>query len=250
MTMDAATIARLNDLNRRFYRRHAAAFDAKRRAPWPGWERIVASPAAGGRPAILDVGCGNARYGLEAERRLGRPVDYVGLDASRELLRLARARTPSHWRFVEADFVACGLPLARECRFDLVTCFGVLHHVPGEAVRAALLTSLAARLAPGGRLAVSFWRFGERRRFRGRALDRHAPGGWPVEGLDTSELEANDYRLPWGEERPDRPWRYCHWVDGEEIERLVTGIGLRRLDEYTADGRSGDLNHYCVLERD
>ena len=249
--MDAATVDLLNAYNRRFYERHAASFDDKRRSPWPGWERVTALLARTRRPSILDAGCGNARFGLYADERRGGPIDYVGVDVSTDLLRFAAARCPPHWRFVAADLVAGGLPIAAGKSFDLVSCFGVLHHVPGEATRRVLLESLAGRVGKGGHLAVSFWRFGTRERFRRRALERHEARAWGVESLEPTDLEENDFLLPWGNAADgDRPARYCHFVDRPEAERLVSGLGLIQIDEFAADGHEGDLNHYCFLRRD
>ncbi len=50
-------------------------------------------------------------------------------------------------------------PLAGVPSCDLVACFGFMHHVPGIDLRLGLARALARRLAPGGLLACSFWRF-------------------------------------------------------------------------------------------
>ena len=258
--MDAPTVARLNALNREFYRRHALSFDRTRRAPWPGWQRVAELVSSLDRPSILDVGCGNARFGLFLASAESRPIDsldidYVGIDASPRLLAIAASRGPSHWRWVEADVIAEPLPLVGE--FDLVVCFGVLHHVPGESTRQALLSSLAERLAQGGHLAVSFWQFGDRARFRDRALGWRSGVRGP-ESLDLSKLEHNDFLLPWGADsgsaQGELPIRYCHFVDRAEARRLVGELrvekpGLEPVDEFVADGHSGDLNLYHLLRR-
>lgn len=249
--MDAATVELLDALNRRFYSRHAASFDGERRAPWPGWKRVSALVADIDHPSILDAGCGNARFGHYLEGRLGRAIDYVGVDASAELLRLAAARAPAGWRWVAADLLAGRSPGSLSDGSDLVTCFGVLHHVPGEAARRSLLESLAAEVTQGGHLAVSFWRLGTRERFRRRAVDAGEIRNQGLESLDPAQLDENDFLLPWGDDGgAEQPLRYCHHVGSAEAERLVTGLGLAPVDEYLADGRSGDLNRYRVLRRD
>lgn len=256
--MDETTIARLAAVNRDFYRRRAAAFDETRRAPWPGWGRVSALLATTERASILDVGCGNGRFGAFLDGRLRRPLDYVGVDSSRELLRLAAGRAPAGSRFVEAD-LSGPEPLAAVEReggagFDLVAGFGLMHHLPGEATRRRVLEAMAARVAPGGHLAVSFWQFGERARFRDRALD------WGGVGLTGERVERNDFLLPWGatDDGEDggpgagaatRVPRYCHYADRAEARRLVAGLELVLRDEYRSDGRSGDLNLYLLLAR-
>ena len=41
--------------------------------------------------------------------------------------------------------------------------------------------------------------------------------------------------------------RYCHFLDEEEIDRLLAAAALPCLDRFTADGREGALNDYLVL---
>ena len=177
--MSPETVLALNEINRRFYRTSAEAFSASRDYPWLGWERIV-----GGLPgpprSVLDVGCGNARFGAYLAAWLGGEFSYLGLDASAELLALARQRSdlPRDTTLIERDLVAgpCAEALPGG-RHSLVAAFGLLHHVPSFARRRELLCALAERLEPGGRLAISVWRFGAFERFR----DKQVPFEPPIE---------------------------------------------------------------------
>ena len=100
--------------------------------------------ALAGRHGVraLDVGCG---AGLTALRLSRRPEisEVVGLDLSPEALRHARRHHPLVCRGS-----ALNLPLASG-RFDLVTCFDVLQHLPPGGDRRAA-AELARVLAPGG----------------------------------------------------------------------------------------------------
>ena len=246
--MDDSTAARLNALNRDFYRRHAASFDARRRTPWPGWERVAERLVGIDRPSILDVGCGNARFGHDLADQLERAIDYVGVDVSPELLQIAARRAPASWRLIEADVIADGLPTSVGAGFDLVSCFGVMHHVPDERNRRRLLDELAAVLRPGGHLAVSFWQFGERERFRRRERP------WASHGFPEGPPESGDALLAWGDVpegaaggAPEPPVRFCHFSDPAEVRRLMARLALEPSDEFSADGTTGDLNFYVVL---
>jgi tRNA (uracil-5-)-methyltransferase TRM9 len=240
--MSPETILALNEINRRFYRTSAEAFSASRDYPWLGWERIV-----GGLPepprSVLDVGCGNGRFGVYLAAWLGGEFSYLGLDASAELLALARRQTglPADTTLVQRDLVADpsaeALPAGRH---PLVAVFGLLHHVPSFDRRRELLGALADRLEPGGRLAVSVWRFGAFERFRHKRVPFEPP-------VDTADLEPGDALLSFGEE--PGAVRYCHFLDGEEIDRLVAAAALPCLDRFSADGREGALNDYLVLGR-
>mgnify|MGYP000004235310 CR=1 FL=1 len=77
--MDDATIAQLNALNRDFYRVAGEDFDRTRGKPWPGWARLLpylrldtvpdshegfqSNTPTGATLSVLDVGCGNGRFG-------------------------------------------------------------------------------------------------------------------------------------------------------------------------------------------
>lgn len=99
--------------------------------------------------ALLDVGTGTGRV-LELLAPLCRRA--VGIDASREMLTIARAKLDAanlgNASVRQGDVYR--LPVEAN-RFDLVTIHQVLHYLddPGRAVREA-----ARALRPGGRLAV------------------------------------------------------------------------------------------------
>ena len=71
--MNRVTVERLIALNREFYRSRAAEFDVSRRNPWPGWARVLDAIDRTRNVAILDVGCGNGRFGLFAEELPNEP---------------------------------------------------------------------------------------------------------------------------------------------------------------------------------
>ena len=87
--MNDFTIQYLNQINRRFYETVAAEFDASRQRAWAGWEEVVRNLKA---PLhVLDVGCGNGRFGVFLIERLGKDaLHYHGMDSSAALLDKAR----------------------------------------------------------------------------------------------------------------------------------------------------------------
>lgn len=259
--MDRSTTLALNRVNRIFYLRHAGDFDAKRSAPWPGWGRLLEGWAAHGRPPrprILDVGCGNARFGLRAARELSQGFRYVGLDGSPALLAVAAERLAVLGEAVDAelyrwDLVAAALPgrpleLPVAGSFDLVVAFGLLHHVPGLELRCRLLAALGRRLAPGGLLAASLWRFGDRPRFRRRVVPWGTAGNGPA--IDPARVEAGDHLLRWG---TGDALRYCHAASEQEEEALAAAPALggtvEMVGRFDADGAAGDLNRYLLWRR-
>jgi len=252
--MDEKTVRALAAINRDFYRDSATAFSETRRASWPGWEPLVGwverrlpSPAL----RVLDVGCGNGRFGAflaEALPARAAGFDYCGLDASPPLLDSVRARRlpVATTEVLLGDVIETPLEsLLADRTFSLIAVFGLLHHIPSERRRTALLSTLARRLEPGGLLALAFWRFDDFERFRARRRPFEDWNRDAAETIDVSQLEPGDHLLRWGE--GTAAVRYCHHVDAAEAERLVGAAGLERLASYDADGREGSLNRYFVL---
>ena len=191
------------------------------------------------RMRILDIGCGHGRFAALVHER-GVVASYLGVDASETLLEIARTRAdlPPGAEFGRADLVAApeGVPAGP---FDLVAVFGVLHHVPSEAHRLALVRSLAERLAPGGTLAVAVWRtHGDDDR---RRVD------WSHLEIDPSDLEPGD-RLQTFDGRLDQ-LRYAHFADDAELGRIAAAPGLPLRDRFEADGGSGVANAYLLWTR-
>lgn len=258
--MDDETAGILIRTTSDFYRRQAASFSATRRAPWPGWRRLLAGPAGGalreGR-SVLDVGCGNLRFERFLEEAAPNPARrVVAVDDCAPLV----GDVPAGTTYLEADVLAAlldgglaqTLPAAvhgRRGGYDLVACFGFMHHVPGKGNRASLLRQLAARLAPGGCLAVSFWQFANSPALLARAREAHARGirALAASGLEVAQLEEDDFLLGW-QDVPDA-FRYCHCFDEAEVAATVRAAGLENqvVDRFEADGRTGNLNAYVVI---
>lgn len=238
--MNAETINRLNTINRAFYQATADDFDATRQHAWSGWERLLPHLASLPKPLrVLDVGCGNGRFALYLQRHT--PIQYHGIDNSAALLRHARTALDSAGladaRLDLRDIVEQP-PDTGE--YDLVALFGVLHHIPGATQRSTLLQRLAARVAQGGLLVLTAWRFYDDEKWRARIV--------PFEHDLAGQIEAGDYLLDWrrGTSGEARPLRYCHYVDDAEHAALVEATGLHEIERYRADA----LNLYSILRRD
>lgn len=113
-------------------------------------ERLLLDIVGEGRiGGFLDIGTGTGRM---IELFAGRAERAVGIDASREMLAVARAKLDaagiSNAQVRQGD--CYHLPVQRDA-FDLVTIHQVLHYLddPAAAIREA-----ASTLRPGGRLAI------------------------------------------------------------------------------------------------
>lgn len=247
--MKASTVAALERINREFYRLRAREFSDTRKQPWPGWQRVsdLARKHLGpGRISVLDLGCGNGRFGTELDRLLGSAgleISCLGIDSSVPLLGLAAAKSGSigvgEQSFVAGDLVHRPLAqLAGRARFDLIVNFGLMHHIPSQRARAQLLAASAEHLRIGGLMAVSFWQFGGLERFENRTIS------WlGCQDVDPEDLEAGDRLLAWGESGAAR---YCHFTSPAEAEALVGPLGLEEISSFRSDGKTDDLNLYWV----
>ena len=235
--MDEQTRATLNRINRNFYATTATEFDATRGRAWGGWQRLLAEID---RPisSVLDVGCGNGRFGVFMADHQAQAFAYHGTDNNPQLLDFARdtlSRYPHiTLQLSEQDAILDDLPTGQ---YDLVVLFGVIHHVPGYQQRRTFMRDLAQRVDATGYLAFAAWRFYEQARFQQRIV------AWDGQ----LSVEKHDYLLDW--RRGTRALRYCHYVDDAEHAALIRATGLDLIADYRADGSTNDLNRYSLLQR-
>ncbi len=103
---------------------------------------------SGGRE-WLDVGCGTGRH----LRYLSRRFRCTGVDASSQMLRVARREVPGV-RFERGDMRTFRLGK----QFDVVSClFSAIGHVRTESGLRRAIASLAAHVKPGGVLIIEPW---------------------------------------------------------------------------------------------
>ena len=235
--MKLETRLRLNRINRDFYARTASDFDATRQRAWAGWRDLLAFVDLP-LESVLDLGCGNGRFGRFIADSQREPFVYSGCDNNQQLLESAREQLSAYThvttRLIEMDIISGGLP---ETKAQMVALFGLLHHVPGYEHRRELVAEAAARTLPGGWLVFTAWRFLEDEKLRRRVMP------WSGEVA----IEKNDFLLDW--RRGQVSTRYCHYIDDDEHEALVNASGLTLVADYRADGASGRLNRYAVLRK-
>lgn len=263
--MDERFARALIALDNRFYAEHAASFSTTRSAPWKGWEQVLRAVGEAGtldRPAdgeplrLLDVACGNLRFERFCSERLrGRALEMHAIDGCPELAAsdpVGPFSASVQLRHVDilGTLLDGGDPLSGIPSADLVACFGFMHHVPSLRLRQALMRRLVDAARPGGAVAISFWQFMDDPRLARKALESRlrAERHPPFPGFDALELEAGDQLLDW--QGDPSAFRYCHHFTESEIDALAasTGSAAREIARFSADGGSGRLNRYLVLE--
>jgi ubiquinone/menaquinone biosynthesis C-methylase UbiE len=112
-------------------------------------EAIARRFGRGGKTAWLDVACGTGRHLEFLQRR----HLVVGVDGSREMLRIARRRLPDV-RLVLGDMRTFRL----RGRFDVVSClFSAVGHLSTEEDLRTTLANFARHLNPGGVAIIEPW---------------------------------------------------------------------------------------------
>lgn len=240
--MNKDTIDRLLAVNREFYAEFAEHFAASRPVSDPALTCIL--PYLPSSARILDVGCGDGRLALLLHRT--RPGSlYVGVDATPELIEVARSQTD---RLGESEVTLRVVDVTRQgwtaslphAPYDCVVMLAVLHHIPSFDLRAQVLREVAEVLRAEGHAILSTWRFLAHRRLRRKIVD------WDCVDIDEGELESGDYLIDW--KRGGQGLRYCHLIDEAEVDDLADASGFVVRETFRAGGREGDMSLFAILD--
>ncbi len=237
--MNAQIVDQLVSINRKFYSDFAHAFSETRSSAQTRLDRIVAY--IGDDVKVLDIGCGNGRLAERLDRE-GRHLQYVGVDGSPELVKIAETHKLL-LRQVDASFFVLDITSPHWAEnlaapFDIVVILAVLHHIPSYALRLGVLRAISDLLRPGGTLIMTNWQFDRVERQRKRIVP------WDVVGIAEQDLEAGDALLAW--KRGGVGYRYCHLITKSEVRQMAESCGLEVVKQFYADA---DLNLYSILKR-
>lgn len=172
------------------YDKFAEEFSKTRSAPWKEVSDFLEELPKSAK--IIDIGCGNGRHLIEAKKR---GLNVIGVDISRNLLKIAKKKTGAP--LVLGNALA--LPF-KESAFDNSMCIAVVHHFKTESERASCLKEIA-HITQNSSL-VSVWAF-EQEKFANR--------------------KSPDIQLGWNNEHP----RFYHLFREGELEELIGRAGLK-----------------------
>lgn len=196
---------------------------------------LSATLGPGATATILVAGAGGTGNEIVVGGKLEPGWRFVAVDPSEPMLDLALSRVEEAGLGDRVEAVLgdiSDLPSAR--RFDAATLIGVLHHLPGDAAKRAVLADIAARLYPGAPfilagnhyayaaepLLMAAW--GQRWRMNGASQEEvDAKLGKILQGADppASEDAVASLLVDAGFEAPKRFFSSLFW--GAWITRLV-----------------------------
>lgn len=117
------------------------------------WEKMLDLAGLKTGDRVLDVGCGPGSLTLKAKARVGETGQTFGIDASPEMIEVAR--TKAQRAETQVDFrleVVEKLPFPNQS-FDVVLSSLMMHHLPDDLKRQAL-KEIHRVLKPGGVLVI------------------------------------------------------------------------------------------------
>lgn len=235
--MNAATAARLIEINREFYTRFGDSFSATRHRIQPGVRRVLET--LNGDESILDLGCGNGELARELAKR-GHRGAYLGVDFSLPLLRDAEILPHGFSaKFIEGDLTklsAISDQLLARKHWSLITAFALLHHIPSTELRSDILRTGRDLLAQDGKFVLSNWQFLNSEKLKARIQT------WERAGLQPSDVDAGDYLLDW--RSGGEGLRYVHHFSQGELSALAREVGLKISETFYSDGETGNLGLY------
>lgn len=236
--MNPATASRLIEINRDFYTQFGDSFSATRHRIQPGARRVL--EMLNGDESILDLGCGNGEFARELAKR-GHRGPYLGLDFSLPLLRDAGS-VPEGFpaKFMQADLTQLSKSerAVDGRKWDVVTAFAVLHHIPSTEMRLDLLRTVRGLLTHHGKFIHSNWQFLNSEKLKARIKP------WENAAVARSEVDAGDYLLDW--RSGGEGLRYVHHFSEAELSTLADAAGFKILDAFYSDGQGGNLGLYQI----
>ena len=134
----------------------ASDFSEKRKYMWRDLKPFLKLIKPGDK--VLDAGCGNGRLYKELK---GKKIDYLGIDFSKDLLRIAKKSNPGVG-FRQEDI---SKKKTWNClkNYDVICCIAVLHHFPTKKEQLKVLRYINIALEKNGLAIFSVWNLWQKR---------------------------------------------------------------------------------------
>ncbi len=198
----------MTDSAKKFDPARAGEYEQQSRIALAGYEAchelaaclLAAALGSGGTAKILVVGAGGTAEEITTAGRLEPGWQFTAVDPSQPMLDLAvsklqehglASRTQVHLGYVDE--------LPPDELFDAATLIGVLHHLPGNEPKQAILRSIAAKLKPQAPLVLA----GNHYAYASQPLLLAAWGErWRMNGASPDEVKSKLTKIVQGADPP------------------------------------------------
>lgn len=177
---------------------------------------LSAALRAGTAARILTVGAGGTAGEIIAAANLEPRWSFVAVDPSAPMLAQARVQVEAAGLQDRVTFVEGPLAsLPPQAPFDAALMIGVLHHIPDDAGKAALLYETAQHLRTGGSLVLA----GNYRSYVSEPLLLSAwAARWRMFGADTEEVRAKQAKIMQGAAPPASEEKLADYLETAGFE--------------------------------
>lgn len=177
--------------------------ESRKNMKWPELDAIISEIISQNYHSVLDVGAGNGRF-LEQFflKNPEKNIDYLGIDASSELVQEAKKSFPNH-NFLVAnmqDFFAW----KNLQKFDAIVFLASFHHLENENERIMVLENAKKFLWENGKIFLTNWNL------------------LPQEKYQKFHKWNGDFDIKIGEY-----FRYYHGFSLEELEKIFIKTGFK-----------------------
>ncbi|WP_046869275.1 class I SAM-dependent methyltransferase [Microvirga massiliensis] len=196
------------DAARKFDASRAGEYEQQSRIALAGYDAchelaacmLAAALGNGTTARVLVAGAGGGAKEVVTAGALEPHWQFTAVDPSQPMMELAVARLEEHGLRDRTDVVLGTVDdLAPDEQFDAATLIGVLHHLPGDEAKRAILRSLALRLKPGAPLVVA----GNHYAYASQPLLLAAWGErWRQQGASPEEVTAKQAKILQGADPP------------------------------------------------
>lgn len=233
--MDKATADNLLKIVHDNYNDIAADFNMTRKKEiWPEIASLASDIKDGDN--VLDLGCGNGRF---IETIKDKKIEYLGIDNSEELIKLARVNYPEY-RFIVSDIL--NLEGAKEIKgqkFNYIFCLATLQHLPSRELRLKAIKEMSEFLETNGKIIISNWNMWPLRKYR-RLIFKTIFNRI----IGNNKLEFGDVLFPWKNSRGEiKSERYYHAFRKRELLNLAGEAGFKNINIY-----KDSYNYWLVIK--
>jgi SAM-dependent methyltransferase len=186
---------------------------------------------------VLDVGCANGRFFnflefcFPEKKFIKIGLDFVDFPVVNE------------FEFIKIDITSQEFQNLEIGSFDLVTMFGVYHHIQGAKVRQEITNKISKFLKKESLFIFTRWNFLMLDRLRRHILKPHELDNYNIK-LDLLKLEMGDYYLKWDKNKEGV--RFANIMDVYEIESMLKQANMSCKESYNCDDKNENRNTYFV----